>query len=44
MRIAFTLIIIVLMFLHVTEPQKKKVKKVIYKHHRLKVVFGGKGA
>jgi hypothetical protein len=44
MKKALILIIIVLSFLHVTEPKKKYKKKVIYKHSRLKTVFGGKGA
>ncbi len=33
--------IIILMFLHVTEPKKKHIKKVHYRHGALKVVFGG---
>jgi len=32
-----------MIFLHITEPKKKvsKHQKVQYKHHKLKVVFGG---
>lgn len=39
-KITVVLAFIILMFLHVTEPKINKV----HKHHRLKVVFGGKGA
>lgn len=37
-KTALVLAFTVLMFLHVTEPKKKR---VYHKHHRLKVVFGG---
>lgn len=41
-KITLVLAFIILMFLHVTEPKKKHIKRQkYYRHGALKVVFGG---